>query len=332
MNEDKKVKEEIEKNLEKAKVVSEAVKDLPIGPLEKEIAIAITALGGNPVPFLVGTLSYYETLRAERENPAPELPEDYTPLERLVHEMLVENTGAHILDYGAVYGRHWEINRKIKDFRKTPTVEVTVWKDGWIDVEINVFHFLTWAFDRDEICEKLEKEFYEFAESRDGSWFKLMREFAKEVLREKYGYEVLEHWNTYNFECNLLSQVLQGITFKVKGDDYYVMLQVHNGCDVRGGYTKPRFLKLAVDEYDFYDAMCYVRASCGCTTAIIDRGELQLQIGADDPEREVEKHNDLPAYWRTVPMHENAESWEYKLVCERCKREVEFYSYMDDCY
>ncbi|MEM4036040.1 MAG: hypothetical protein QXU97_05480 [Fervidicoccaceae archaeon] len=155
-----------------------------------------------------------------------------------------------------------------------------------------------------------------------------MQEFADEVLGEKYGYEVLGHWNTYNFECNLLSQVLQGITFKV-GDDYYVMLQVHNGCDVRGGYTKPRFFKLAVDEYDFYDAMCSVRASCGCTTVYIDRGELRV-ASDDDSEGEVEEDDDLPGYWRAVPKRENAESWEYKLACERCNREVEFYSYMDD--
>lgn len=41
--------------------------------------------------------------------------------------------------------------------------------------------------------------------------------------------------NTYNGEC-LLSQTLQFIYFEYEGDSY-VLLQVHGGCDVRGGYT-----------------------------------------------------------------------------------------------
>ncbi len=319
-------KKEIEKNIEKAKVVSEYVKDLPIGPLEKQISVAIATLGGNPVPFLVDALSYYETMRAERENPAPELPSDYTPLERIIHEMLIENTGASILDSGALYGRHWERNRKIVDFRKTPRVEATVWKDGWIDVRINVFHFLTWALDRDELCEKLEKEFYEFAEQHDGTWFDVMRKFASRVLKKKYNYEVLGAWNTYNFDCNLLSQDLQGITFEVyENGEYkgtYIMLQIHGGCDVRGGYTKPRFFKLVVDESEFYDSMCSYTMMCDCTTVYVS--DIIEAYDNENNDVELDDETKLPVYWKIVQKHDNAENWEYKIVCEKCKSDVEF--------
>ena len=46
-------------------------------------------------------------------------------------------------------------------------------------------------------------------------------------------------YNTYNGECHTLTQVLQGTNL---GGPYseYVFLQVHGGCDVRGGYTAPR--------------------------------------------------------------------------------------------
>jgi hypothetical protein len=43
--------------------------------------------------------------------------------------------------------------------------------------------------------------------------------------------------NTYNEEC-LLDQTLQFVYF-VCDNTPYVILQVHGGCDVRGGYTTP---------------------------------------------------------------------------------------------
>jgi len=320
-------------NVEKVRAVSEAIKDLPISDVERLTALSITAMGGNPVPFLVDALSIRETERAERENPKPNLPDDYTEIERIAHEMLIENTGAHILDSGGLYGRHWERNRKINDFRKTPSINVTVWDDGMIDVAINVYHFITKVLGRDELCERLEKEFYEFAEYKDGSWFNLMAEFSKKVLRGKYKYRILGYWNTYNFEYNLLSQVLQGITFEVSnelGTEHYVILQVHGGCDVRGGYTSPRFFKLTVDEDEFFNAMCSFSASCGCTTVYANCGDLEVWSNEED---KVEMgDNGLPMYWKPIPKHENAKSWEYKLVCEKCGKEVSFHPYMDDLF
>ena len=48
--------------------------------------------------------------------------------------------------------------------------------------------------------------------------------------------------NTYNHESNL-SQVLQFTAIKLLGE-HYVILQIHGGCDVRGGYTDARLFKL----------------------------------------------------------------------------------------
>ena len=48
--------------------------------------------------------------------------------------------------------------------------------------------------------------------------------------------------NTYNYENNL-SQVLLFRVFVINNEPY-VLLQIHGGCDVRGGYTDIKCFKL----------------------------------------------------------------------------------------
>jgi len=49
--------------------------------------------------------------------------------------------------------------------------------------------------------------------------------------------------NTYN-HGSTLSQTLQYSMFEYDGENYYI-LQVHGGCDIRGGYTTPRVFSCA---------------------------------------------------------------------------------------
>jgi len=298
---------------EKVKIVKEAIKDFPLTDAEKLTALVITAMGGNPTRFLVDALSMHETERAERENPKMPIPMDYTEVERIIHEMLIENTGAHILDSGSIYGRHWEDNRKISDFRRLPSVNVTVWDDGMVNATINVFHHLTAFLERDELCEELERKFYEFAENQRGSWFALMKEFASEILEDEYGFKVVSVWNTYNHD-NLLSQGLQGITFCIDEDYYYIILQIHNGCDIRGGYTKPRFFKLGDEEVlmSFEDAMCYLSASCECTRLSTNDCGHHWEMW-DLTNDEMKEVNEFPEYWKPIPKHENPKAWELQV-------------------
>lgn len=59
--------------------------------------------------------------------------------------------------------------------------------------------------------------------------------------------------NTYNGE-DLLSQTLQwtGFSLPQDGDDY-ILLQIHGGADVRGGYTRPRVFRVGIDEHSILD-------------------------------------------------------------------------------
>jgi len=310
---------------EKIEKVKEIVDKLPISPLEKQIALMTTAIGGNPTKFLVECISNAETKKAEKENPKQPFPEDYTETEKAIAEMLTENTGAHILDSGGIYGRHWEKNRKIKDFRKLPRVKVTVWNDREIDISINVFHYLTAFLEIDETAKWLQKLFDEFEkrpEYAKMSWLGVMEEFA-EYIEENYPeFEYAGTWNTYNWE-NLLSQVLQGVTLH-KGDEYnaYWILQIHNGCDVRGGYTKPRIFHVIDRDYALM-GMDSIQACCECTHLYSD------DCGYHWYGEKENVDNTLPEYWKPKPKKPNAKNWEYKLVCEKCGKEVEFFANLD---
>ncbi len=55
--------------------------------------------------------------------------------------------------------------------------------------------------------------------------------------------------NSYNWD-NYLSQVIQYVTFEYQSR-WFVLLQVHGGADVRGGYTRPQVFEMC-GEYAFY--------------------------------------------------------------------------------
>jgi len=67
-----------------------------------------------------------------------------------------------------------------------------------------------------------------------------------------HGFEQLrgcEGWNTYNWAANF-SQTLQGHDLDLNGDGY-VLIQIHGGADVRGGYTDAKLFRLS-DHYEHY--------------------------------------------------------------------------------
>jgi len=216
--------------------------------------------------FIKSICSLFSKLNAiEREKmfPKPPLPVDYTPTERMIHKMLIENTGADILDSGDIYGRHWERNRAINDFRKIPKVSQEVYND-YISIKYNVFHYIV---DHCEYCQELDKEFHKFANSpeyKEESWLTCMEDFCSEYLcLTKHKWCTI---NTYHYE-NILSQVLQYtmFTFDDFYDEAYIILQTHNGCDVRGGYSTPHvfrvfsfeYFDLAQVEYSAYCPQCH---------------------------------------------------------------------------
>lgn len=167
--------------------------------------------------------------------------------EKLIYKMLTENTGKHILDSGGFYGRHWQENQRksIDDFANESEEIYYFDKDSKdFSRRVSVFHYLTNNLELDYIC----NEFNELQNNHnnwDSDLYGVSKE-AWEYLDAMFETEVKYSFNTYNGDSDL-SQVLQGSYIDIYGEPYLI-IQIHNGCDVRGGYTDAKLFKME-DEY-----------------------------------------------------------------------------------
>jgi hypothetical protein len=210
--------------------------------------------------------------------------------------LLKENTGRHPLDSGSAYGRHWERNQQIDDFETdTDTVSITLHESevgpdntDRLDIRptVHVYDWLKANLTYDETADAATRTFHAWAttdDRADRSWLARMEDWVGT------GTAV----NTYNDEYDIKSQILQFVPFRLAGpigycdeqdadpapgelvvddaiyrpvktrdpyDAEFVLLQVHNGCDVRGGYTPPIAFRVVDPDYLYHQP--YVPATC----------------------------------------------------------------------
>jgi len=165
-----------------------------------------------------------------------------------VMSMLKENTGRHALDSGGAYGRHWERNQHI-DFEKTPAILLQF--DDRIEYTRSVYHHIVNYLEYDRLLTETFHELYlnEFDPDEEMGWLQLMENFpgwladnSQRIIVYPASVEHLGGGNSANGESNL-SQTLQWEAFIMDGDEY-LLLQIHGGCDIRGGYTAPKIFKV----------------------------------------------------------------------------------------
>jgi hypothetical protein len=197
-------------------------------------------------------------------------------LDQTIAAMLTQSTGTHFLDSGGANGRAWQRNagKTVEDFRAMPsaTAEIYVREYGGETVAeilpcVNVFHLLTGgALELDDLCQEFNAmpiedwkgDFY--GVSMAGSEWLAARGFS---LKD-------EAFNTYNWGANH-STVLQGAELTREGEygeEKYLLLQIHGGADVRGGYTDAKLFKLD-DHAEVYNALT---EDCGFSDDSGDHG------------------------------------------------------------
>ena len=165
-----------------------------------------------------------------------------TRIEETIYQMMVTSTGTNLLDSGGASGRHWQKNQKltIDDFKNQPPATLEFYGDSYPEYTVNVFHKLTdGTIEIDELCDEfnaIECDVW------NGEYYGTNADQCQWL--EDNRFEVNENaFNTYNWSSNL-SQTLQGYDVERDGE-YYILLQIHQGADVRGGYTDAKLFKVS---------------------------------------------------------------------------------------
>jgi len=235
-----------------------------------------------------------------------------TKTQAVILEMLLENTGKSMLDSGGAYGRSWERNQTKGAEAITEAPAVTF---DYGSPVLSVYHFLT---EHLEFSPVLDAAWLVWDDTHpDDSWRENVETFLDlfGVAEEGGFYESGRmELNTYNFEYCLLDQTIQFTKFDIANAEY-LALQIHGGCDVRGGYTKPRIFQVR-DFAEFF--MDSESGSVGCSNCGVSYyfrcGEIEANTQNAEDTETVEALNDseLRNWFGT---------YETQNACPNCKLE-----------
>lgn len=206
-----------------------------------------------------------------------------TKNQKAIYKLLTTSTWSALCDSGGAYGRHWERNQKksIQDFIREPEIytELTTYQydkdqptehlvqsnfhrtiyhyDPKPDREsnteysytISLFHWLNKYFD---IANEEQDPFVaKFNRLRKGQ-HDYMEDRQEEYL-ESINYQRGDTFNSYNSDSNL-SQVYTLTPVFPQCEEYniyehqYHLLSIHQGCDVRWGYTIDMMVRIDMDD------------------------------------------------------------------------------------
>lgn len=178
--------------------------------------------------------------------------------EKVLTEMLLENTGRALTDSGGAYGRHWERNNQ--NGIKTGKQICDYWKSKNGDLELYpiapIFDVLRANFEYNDDCKMLETYITDIDD-------------IDELVREENNiFEELDYWigsktaYTYNSDYNICSQDFLLCVFTYDNDDY-ICISIHNGCDARWGFTTPHIFKLLdIDDFITSTECAFIECEC----------------------------------------------------------------------
>ena len=198
--------------------------------------------------------------------------------------MLRENTGKHFMDSGGDEGRMWQRNQN-KIFAEEPEVDYEIY-NGEITETVSTYHYLTEILETDEFSVEVSRYMEELNEE-DSDYFYINS--MEDEIEETFAIEYVtkDIVNTYNYENNLSQILLYKVFKRLDTDEVYVLLQIHGGADVRGGYTFPRCFKLEgyltgqVDVYGNIDGVDVTNTYNGYSLTTDEGEEIEVKDNAE---------------------------------------------------
>lgn len=251
--------------------------------------------------------------------------------EHILADMLTENTGTHMLDSGGAYGRNWERNqgKTVDDFMAAPAV-TEHHDDRYPMFYLSLFHYLRdrLLYDPDE-QDRFDKY---VAITDDGRvpWLVNMKQYA-EAMNDHYPDTCLPDGpviiNSVN-EDNLLDQVIQFTVYPHPDGEPRVLLQIHGGCDVRGGYTRPRAFSLR-DSYDEWYQL--VRGWDGVSLQCPESDGMHHYVDIDGPDIS-DNQGIITNPWDEDSMDIPTHNFDgvYRVPCPYCDHSVPMTPYMKE--
>ncbi len=149
----------------------------------------------------------------------------------VIETMMTEKVG-HLLDSGAIYGRAYQ-QRIDSNFTTAPNAVII--HDDWsgFDVKASLYHHLcrTVLFNSEK-----QQEFDSFAQlHEDLTWSDIIAKWEGHT-----GYDFTEYFDSLDMNnCSFLDGVFYAWVIEDNQGNEFVLIRTHNGCDYRGGYSKP---------------------------------------------------------------------------------------------
>jgi len=175
-------------------------------------------------------------------------------LEKAISMMLKENTGEHLCDSGGAYGRQYQICAK-DDFSKLPESTLELSNDGGITVSNHLYHYLINYLDITEESKQLEKDLWKLICSNDDYYGENIDEWCEKLFKDGFDYtiddetergrfKIITSGYTYNEENCLNRDFVYTFIRQERWGEIFVVIQTHNGCDARGGFSSPHVFAL----------------------------------------------------------------------------------------
>ena len=182
-----------------------------------------------------------------------------------IYSMLIEGTGTQGMDSGGDSGRHWQANqeRTCRDFARDPVYRIYDLDTEYPYCEKSVYHHLVDSLEyldqaNQDLAAWVAADPYHWDKNPDGRCLSSMNDVEHYMGLhhgvKRYPGNILDArvGNTYNGECDL-TQTLQYVYLGDTYDCDIIALSIHNGADVRGGYTNYKIFRIDPDMfYDWY--------------------------------------------------------------------------------
>ena len=215
---------------------------------------------------------------------------------QILGKILRENTGQVLVDSGGYNGRDYQKRRTIKSFSAIPEQ----WAFEYLGdkfLKKNAFLFLAEHLTYDpEMTRKLLRTVENPYDSCQ------ILEFIESI--EDRTLDI--NWSSV-LENSILDVTIEFDPFEHDGDEY-IILQVHGGCDIRWGYTKPRAFKVQ-ELGPFLSGITSISASCECGVCDLYDGEFEIENFTDDDIGS----DGLPTRWKVIGR---------AIWCDTCKNRV----------